>query len=550
MMGAALMVMVGVLSAPEAFACIDGSTLMLLLGLMMILGILEAKGIVDLFVGVLMWGTVTPLSLLTRVSLLSGVMSAFIMNDGAALILSLVVVKICDKYTLPLSPYMMAMATSANIGSAATPLGNPKNMVVHAKANISFIRFVSKMGPPALVGLVVNTVLITLYYRSELSTATFAKSESSFADTDSDDDADDEIGTRINKDFRMLQTIKSMRRLNSYDVDERTALSSKGSATKNQSYPWMQQIIDLQYKTFEEMVEKDPDAKYIYDKVRGPADSVSKNVVDPGKEMDLAKIFRYPVQMSDLDDAFPSDDGKDGGGGDDSKKNSRKDGALEMTSTGGGGDATRSDGPTSMPKKKSATARNLENVGIGMVLLFMYVAFLANFPMGWTTMTAAIILIVLERSAQGVYDIDWQILIYIIGMFVVITGINKSPLTNVSWNLIQPLVLSANPLFSVGGFCLLVIVLSFVFTSIPTVLLVSPHLEDLTGPMRPYSWFLLALSVTLCGNLTIFGSVAGVIASQKAEAAGESMGFMQWFKFAFPSTLLILALGATVLVMI
>ena len=94
------------------------------------------------------------------------------------------------------------------------------------------------------------------------------------------------------------------------------------------------------------------------------------------------------------------------------------------------------------------------------------------------------------------------------------------------------------------------VLLSFIFTSIPTVLLVSPHLSEMKGPLKPYSWLLLAWSVTLCGNLTIFGSVAGVIASQNAEAAKQPISFMKWFKFAFPSTIFIVAVGAFVLIVV
>ncbi len=67
------------------------------------------------------------------------------MNDGAALFLSTVLIRLCDKYELPLKPYMIAMATSANIGSAASVLGNPKNMVIHAKADLDFMAFMTRL---------------------------------------------------------------------------------------------------------------------------------------------------------------------------------------------------------------------------------------------------------------------------------------------------------------------------------------------------------------------------------------------------------------------
>eukprot|EP00469_Lotharella_globosa_P012981 CAMPEP_0167783790 /NCGR_PEP_ID=MMETSP0111_2-20121227/7267_1 /TAXON_ID=91324 /ORGANISM="Lotharella globosa, Strain CCCM811" /LENGTH=519 /DNA_ID=CAMNT_0007674769 /DNA_START=149 /DNA_END=1708 /DNA_ORIENTATION=+ len=517
-MGASMMVMVGILTPAESYASIDTGTLLLLLGLMMILGILESKGIVRTFVKVLMYGSVTPLGLLARVSMLSGIISAFIMNDGAALILSVVVVKICNKFTLPLAPYMMAMATSANIGSAATPLGNPKNMVVHSEAGISFVDFVRKMGLPALAGLVLNTLLITLYFRNQLGSSKFSKDPAlSEDDSDNEDDAEDDETAEMNKEFAMMQKVSSMA---STAINEDTPLMNRQTSFEPMQNRWMAKVTEVQLKTYQDIIDEDPDAKDIYDDVRKTGPQASSPVVDPGPALELASKFGYPVDpqvLAELDEDIKTET------------------EQERKSVRGGA-------------QPSHFADSLHTSAIAIVIVMMYVGFVLNFPLGWTTMAAAILLIVLERSAEGVYDIDWQILIYIIGMFVVITGVNKSPFTKVSWNVVKPLVTSKNPLISVGGFCLLVIVLSFIFTSIPTVLLVSPHLNSLEGPMQPYAWLLLAWSVTLCGNLTIFGSVAGVIASQKAEAAGESISFMTWFKFAFPATLLILGVGACILV--
>ncbi|GAB5356143.1 hypothetical protein AAMO2058_000265700 [Amorphochlora amoebiformis] len=296
-LGATLMVMSGILSADEAYASVDAGTLLLLMGLMMILGILEAKGVVGLFVKVLMFGNVTPLSLLTRVSVLSGVMSAFIMNDGAALILSLVVVKICNKYTLPLAPYMMAMATSANIGSAATPLGNPKNMVVHSEAQISFIAFVYRMAPPAMIGVILNTLFVTLYFKEELTTTKFAKIPLA---TDSDSDGEyDEIDRGIDKDLAMLQRVRSLsktRSLSQTRPKEDVKLLGKASKSGIDTR-WMNRVSKMQYRTFEEIIEKDPEAKDIYDYVRMSKPSVpdDKGYIDPGPKLNLAEKFGFPV---------------------------------------------------------------------------------------------------------------------------------------------------------------------------------------------------------------------------------------------------------------
>jgi len=169
LIGAVSMVQLQIITVAEANKSIEISTLLLLLGLMVILASLESKGAVRFLTQLISMGNVTPLSLLFRISLFSGLLSALVMNDGAALFLSLVVKSICSQYDLPLGPYLIAMATSANIGSAATVLGNPKNMVIHNRAKINFLPFLVRMGPPALIGLVVNTIFLCIYFRNDIS---------------------------------------------------------------------------------------------------------------------------------------------------------------------------------------------------------------------------------------------------------------------------------------------------------------------------------------------------------------------------------------------
>ncbi len=554
-LGASLMVMLGVLRPGEAYDSIEADTLLLLLGLFVILGILESKGVVGLFTRLLMHGNVTPRSLLVRVSILSGVMSAFIMNDGAAIVLSLVVVKLCEKYDLPIAPYMIGMATSANIGSAATPLGNPKNMVVHSKTGIPFVKFVAQMAPPALLGLAVNTGLLLWYFgeglRSPHMPLELADTEASSSDVDED-------SKKTDNDIRKMSRMQTLSRLHSQQSPALSKMASLSEEMRliskmpsDQAASWQNDDLSrAQYNTFVDVMTHDDFAKDIYDSVR--RDSAPRlTVISAGEPLRLAEKFAYPFRPVAV---LPPSGAAGPGQGADAKAD------TETGRSGRGVEVLASVGKDRALERRQRWEK-AHNVAIGCTLASMYLAFLFNFPLGWSTMMAAVIIIMLERSADGAYDINWQILIYIIGMFVVIAGVNKTPFTGIAWKLTRPLVNSANPFISVGGFCLLVVVLSFIFTSIPTVLLVSPHLDSLRGPMRPKSWLLLAWSVTLCGNITIFGSVAGVIASQNAEAffrvrgrdartdgQEPGLGFMRWFKFAFPSTLIILALGAAMLI--
>ena len=74
----------------------------------------------------------------------SGVLSALLVNDIICLMLTPLVVAVMVRGKLPLAPYLLALAMSANLGSVATLVGNPQNMI---------IGHLSRHSLPAVLGL-------------------------------------------------------------------------------------------------------------------------------------------------------------------------------------------------------------------------------------------------------------------------------------------------------------------------------------------------------------------------------------------------------------
>jgi len=66
-------------------------------------------------------------------------------------------------------PYLMALATSANVGSVATIVGNPQNMIIGVFSGISFTNFALSLMPLALVGLLIIWLIIILIYKKEFT---------------------------------------------------------------------------------------------------------------------------------------------------------------------------------------------------------------------------------------------------------------------------------------------------------------------------------------------------------------------------------------------
>lgn len=176
LLGAVLMVALGVLSPREALAAVDGQTLVLLVAMMLLSAFLERSGLFARMSRLAIERCRGPRGLLLAVAIVPGVLSAFLLNDAVCLFLAAPLVGLCVERKLPFGPYLLALATSANIGSAATLVGNPQNMIVGSLSGYGFVPFLVAVGPAALAGLAVNAALLFAMFRSALP-ARFAGAE-------------------------------------------------------------------------------------------------------------------------------------------------------------------------------------------------------------------------------------------------------------------------------------------------------------------------------------------------------------------------------------
>lgn len=168
LLGAVLMVATGVLTPERAIRAVDGATLVLLFAMMLLSAYLERSGLFDRLVRVAIERSGGPRGLLLATAIAPGVLSAFLLNDAICLFLAAPLVRICADRRLPFSPYLLALATSANLGSAATLVGNPQNMIVGSLSGYGFVPFLAAVGPAALVGLAVNAALLFVVFGRRL----------------------------------------------------------------------------------------------------------------------------------------------------------------------------------------------------------------------------------------------------------------------------------------------------------------------------------------------------------------------------------------------
>ena len=165
--GAGLMIAFNVLTLEEAYASIDHNTIMLLFGMMIVVANLRLSGF---FAAVAEW-TVRHahhrLSLLAAIVVVSGVFSAFFVNDTMCLVLTPLVLEIVLALGRNPVPYLLAVAMASNIGSVATITGNPQNMMIGIFSGIHYRHFAAALTPVGVAGLVAAFGLIALMYRRE-----------------------------------------------------------------------------------------------------------------------------------------------------------------------------------------------------------------------------------------------------------------------------------------------------------------------------------------------------------------------------------------------
>ena len=117
----------------------------------------------------LSWKSRGAKDLICRVCLISAISSAFFTNDTSCVVLTEFVLKIARQHNLPPHPFLLALASSANIGSAATPIGNPQNLVIAVQSKISFGNFLKGILPAMIMGVIVNALLLLCMYWKLLS---------------------------------------------------------------------------------------------------------------------------------------------------------------------------------------------------------------------------------------------------------------------------------------------------------------------------------------------------------------------------------------------
>jgi Na+/H+ antiporter NhaD/arsenite permease-like protein len=178
LVGAGVMILVGVLDQEEAIKGIDWNTLGLLTGMMILVSISRRSG---MFQYLAVWSAQAakahPAGILFILQITTAVLSAFLDNVTTVLLIVPVTLAVCNTLKVPVYPYLFAEIFASNIGGTATLIGDPPNIMIGSQVGLSFNEFVYHLTPVIIMVMVVQAIIIHVLWGKEMKASAAAEAQ-------------------------------------------------------------------------------------------------------------------------------------------------------------------------------------------------------------------------------------------------------------------------------------------------------------------------------------------------------------------------------------
>lgn len=169
LLGAVLMVILGIIGQEAAFEHIDWNVIFLLIGMMIIMNITKRTGLFQyVAIKVAKFARGEPLAILILLSLITALFSAFLDNVTTVLIIIPITILIAVELGITPVPFVVTLAIASNIGGTATLIGDPPNIMIGSAAGLSFVDFIVNLTPVILVILAIFCGMVFLFFRKQL----------------------------------------------------------------------------------------------------------------------------------------------------------------------------------------------------------------------------------------------------------------------------------------------------------------------------------------------------------------------------------------------
>ena len=170
--GTILVLGFGIIPIESALESINFQVIMFLFGMFSITSALERSGVLNYVVGTVLLKIKKVDHIIIVIVFMSGFLAAFVVNDTAAILLIPFAISISNQLRIKPSIVLISIAIGINIGSTMTPIGSPQNLLIASQSGITlpFITFLSILGPPTMINLILSGLVLHLYYKGSLVT--------------------------------------------------------------------------------------------------------------------------------------------------------------------------------------------------------------------------------------------------------------------------------------------------------------------------------------------------------------------------------------------
>jgi len=162
-------------------------------------------------------------------------------------------------------------------------------------------------------------------------------------------------------------------------------------------------------------------------------------------------------------------------------------------------------------------------------------------------MAGACILLLFEKPADILKDVEWNTIFFFIGLFIIIGGFEASGGIKLlaEWiiNVTQGSQTAASMLILWASG-----IISGIIDNIPYTVTMTPMIAEIEKTFgADYAiplWWCLSLGACLGGNLTMIGAAANVIVSENAAKEGHKIGFLQFMKYGAVTVIISLVISS------
>jgi Na+/H+ antiporter NhaD/arsenite permease-like protein len=169
LLGASLLVILGVLTQEQAVDGVDFNTIGLLIGMMIIVAITKRCGV---FQFLAIWAAklvkANPAGIMFMLQIVTAVASAFLDNVTTVLLVVPVTLVITEELKIKPFPLLVAIVFASNIGGTATLIGDPPNILIGSRVGLSFNEFVVNLTPVVIVVLIVTCAIFHVLWGRRL----------------------------------------------------------------------------------------------------------------------------------------------------------------------------------------------------------------------------------------------------------------------------------------------------------------------------------------------------------------------------------------------